>query len=340
MGNELRPRPRVGVCPDWPVPVTLQLAGQLQWAIASGQVPPGTVLPTVDRMAAAVGLNRNTVNAVYTELARHGLLELRRGTGTRVTDGAAVAGCQRRAPLLQMIDTCLHEAASLGFSPQEAAFFMLARAAWEEHRQRQRLRVGLVATAGCDAGGFAAALAEAAGCAVETVFLEDVVAGTASVGWNDWQVAVVRDGTPPDGPAGIPAALPRHLAVVPVSWAAAPALVQALAQLPPGAPVATVAATAPTARLMRSALLAAGLQHLRIFSGPVDDAPLLTALPHMVQVWADGPASAVLRERHPGLTVRPYAWTLAGDSRERVLQACEQARERAIFRNLPARGTV
>lgn len=333
MGNERRARLPAAVCSDWPVPVTLQLAGQIKWAIAAGEAPPGTVLPPVERLAATVGLNRNTVNAVYTELARQGLLELRRGTGTRVTDGSQVAGWQRRIALLELISSCLDEAASHGFSAQEAAFLMLARAAWIEQQQRQRPRIGLLAAPGCDAEGFAATLAAVTDCAVETVLAEDLeadgaVGRAAAAIVAGWHVAVVREGAFAllPGPPGRPhvPGLPEHVVVVPLAWMPSLTLVQALSKLPPGAPVATVAATEPQARLMRDGIVGAGFGQLRVFSGSLADGPLTAALPHMVQVWADSTAAAVLREQHPGLIVREYEWTVTAGGQERLQQACEQ----------------
>lgn len=323
MAEELRLWPQVGVCPDWPVPVALQLAGQLKWAIAASDAQPGTVLPTVERLAAVVGLNRNTVNAVYTELARHGLLELRRGTGTRVADGAAVTSWQQRAALLPLIDTLLEEAALHGFSVQEAAFLTLARAAWTERQQRQRPRIGLLATPDCDATGFAAALAEAAGYAVETAFIADLQRDPPAVAWPNWQVAVVRHGV--EGPD-----LPPDVMLVAVDWVPTQAMLRAFAGLPPGAPVATVAATEQTARLMRRALVAAGLGQLRIFSGTTSDSPLMAALPHMVQVWTDTVTVAALRELQPGLTVHTFDWELAPGGREALQHACWQVAQQAL----------
>lgn len=323
MAEELRLWPQAGVCPDWPVPVALQLAGQLKWAIAASEAQPGTVLPTVERLAAAVGLNRNTVNAVYSDLARSGLLELRRGTGTRVADSAPVVSWQRRAALLPLIDNLLEEAALRGFSAQEAAFLMLARAAWTEHQQRQRPRIGLLATPDCDATGFATALAEAAGYAVETAFIADLERDPPAVAWPQWQIAVVRHGV--SGPD-----LPPDVALVRLDWVPTAAMLGAFAGLPPGAPVATVAATDQAARLMRRALVAAGLRQLRIFSGTTDDSPLMAALPHMVQVWADAVTALALRERHPGLTVHTFDWELAPGGREALQQACRQAAQQAL----------
>jgi DNA-binding transcriptional regulator YhcF (GntR family) len=304
----------------------LQLAGQLKWTIAGGEAQPGAALPTVERMAAAVGLNRNTVNAVYNELARQGLLELRRGTGTRVADGAPVAGWQGRAPLLQLIDTLLEEAVSLGFSAQEAAFLMLARGAWTEHQQRQRPRIGLLATSDCDATGFAAALADAAGYVVETAFLADLQGDPPAVAWPQWQVAVVRAGAVGPEVRG----LPPDVRPVALDWVPAPGMLRAFAGLPPGAPVAMVAVSDQAARLVRRALVAAGLGQLRVFSGTTGDSPLMAALPHMVQVWADTVTTAVLRERQPGLTVHTFSWELAPGAREALQQACRRALQQAL----------
>lgn len=66
-------------------PLGRQLARQIEERVLDGSLPPGSPLPPVRALAARLGLNYNTVAGAYRTLAGRGLLELRRGGGTRVS---------------------------------------------------------------------------------------------------------------------------------------------------------------------------------------------------------------------------------------------------------------
>ncbi|MBV8331732.1 MAG: GntR family transcriptional regulator [Candidatus Eremiobacteraeota bacterium] len=72
-----------------PVPVYAQLTEQLLAAVARGAIRRGEQLPSVRDVAAALGINPNTVNRAYVELEREGVLETRRGRGTFVASAPA-----------------------------------------------------------------------------------------------------------------------------------------------------------------------------------------------------------------------------------------------------------
>jgi DNA-binding transcriptional regulator YhcF (GntR family) len=61
-----------------------QLRQQLITAITSGELAPGTKLPTVRRLAADLGIAPNTVARTYLELDREGLIETRGRQGSFV----------------------------------------------------------------------------------------------------------------------------------------------------------------------------------------------------------------------------------------------------------------
>jgi DNA-binding transcriptional regulator YhcF (GntR family) len=68
-----------------------QLRTQVARRAASGDLPPGTRLPTVRALAAELGLAANTVARAYRELEADGVVvtEGRRGTFVATTDAAA-----------------------------------------------------------------------------------------------------------------------------------------------------------------------------------------------------------------------------------------------------------
>ena len=60
------------------------LAGRLMQEISAGQYPPGSLLPSEADLARQTGLARGTVRMALATLAKEGLVDRRRGSGTRV----------------------------------------------------------------------------------------------------------------------------------------------------------------------------------------------------------------------------------------------------------------
>lgn len=69
-----------------PEPLYAHLARDLQAAISSGRREPGSVLPGEIELAETHGVSRATVRAALSLLEKEGLVERRRGTGTRVLE--------------------------------------------------------------------------------------------------------------------------------------------------------------------------------------------------------------------------------------------------------------
>lgn len=66
------------------VPLGDQLQAHIRARIITGELAPGDLLPTVQRLAAATNTNYNTVAAAYRALEAQGYLVQRRRAGTRV----------------------------------------------------------------------------------------------------------------------------------------------------------------------------------------------------------------------------------------------------------------
>ncbi|MQY07678.1 GntR family transcriptional regulator [Actinomadura macrotermitis] len=77
-------RPRVMVDRSSPVPLYYQLAKQLEAAIQSGELSPGTRLENELEIAERCGLSRPTVRQAIQHLVDRGLLVRKRGVGTQV----------------------------------------------------------------------------------------------------------------------------------------------------------------------------------------------------------------------------------------------------------------
>ena len=93
------------------VSVSVQLRGALEYGIASGDIPPGTRLPSVRRLAGSLGLSPVTVGNVYSALQEAGHVEGRVGTGTFVADGGV---SHQQAQALRDVGRCISELVRLG----------------------------------------------------------------------------------------------------------------------------------------------------------------------------------------------------------------------------------
>jgi GntR family transcriptional regulator len=87
------------------VPIWKQIEDGVRRLVASGSLRAGMAVPSVRDLARELQVNPMTVSKAYQRLTDEGLLEVRRGEGTFVAEGAA------RAPRSERLRT-LKEAAS------------------------------------------------------------------------------------------------------------------------------------------------------------------------------------------------------------------------------------
>jgi DNA-binding transcriptional regulator YhcF (GntR family) len=104
---------------DSDVPISTQIFWQLAYQIESGRLQPGTRLPPVRELGAALRVNPNTVRAVYRRLAEAGYVVGRHGAGTRVVDRPPIR--RGSEALAGIVAETLRRAAQLGFTPDEVA---------------------------------------------------------------------------------------------------------------------------------------------------------------------------------------------------------------------------
>lgn len=93
------------------VSVSVQLRGALEYGIATGDIPPGTRLPSVRRLARHLGMSPVTVGNVYSALQEAGHVQGRVGTGTFVADGGI---SHQQAQSLRDVERCIGELMRLG----------------------------------------------------------------------------------------------------------------------------------------------------------------------------------------------------------------------------------
>ncbi len=126
--RDRRARPDAAVCPA--------RAGD-PGGDRDGAAGRGDKLPTVRQLAVDLKINANTVAKVYSELERAGVLETRRGVGTfiREAGGRGSAPPDRERLLAALADRFLADAATLGFSADEAINFLKVR--WIDMKREQ-----------------------------------------------------------------------------------------------------------------------------------------------------------------------------------------------------------
>jgi DNA-binding transcriptional MocR family regulator len=78
---------QIGIDRAAPIPLAEQVRDAIEREISGGSLPSNSRLPTTRELAAALGVNRGTVQAAYRLLAERGLVEGRVGSGTVVLPG-------------------------------------------------------------------------------------------------------------------------------------------------------------------------------------------------------------------------------------------------------------
>jgi GntR family transcriptional regulator len=106
--------------PDSSVPIYEQIVAQITFAVASGALEAGTLIPSVRELAGQLVINPNTVARAFQELERRGVVAARRGRGMEVTaDGPGLCRRQRQEIVRGRIREALREAASSALTAEE-----------------------------------------------------------------------------------------------------------------------------------------------------------------------------------------------------------------------------
>src|SRR5512135_159275 len=117
------------------VPFYRQIIDQVLLAVADGRLEPGVQPPTVRALAVELSVNLNTVAKAYREMEIRGIVETQQGTGTFVASRPTAAGAaERRKALERLVDELLARAGSHGFTIDEVAGVLQARAGGPRRR--------------------------------------------------------------------------------------------------------------------------------------------------------------------------------------------------------------
>ena len=134
---------------DSDVPISTQIYWQLAYQIDSGRLLPGSRLPPVRELGAALRVNPNTIRAVYRRLSDSGYVASRHGAGTVVSDRPP----RRRGAeaLAGIVAELLRRGTESGFTADEVAAATFA-AASERKRPGPLVRVLFAECTNADAG--------------------------------------------------------------------------------------------------------------------------------------------------------------------------------------------
>ena len=102
------------------VPISRQIADQIATLCASGRLQADEQLPSVRELAKDLAVNQNTILRVYERLTGEGLLEMRHGQGTFVTQGARAGHLAiHRERLIEELRQIGRQALGLGLSSDQ-----------------------------------------------------------------------------------------------------------------------------------------------------------------------------------------------------------------------------
>lgn len=103
-----------------PIPLYVQIADRLRVAVASGEMAPGSALPSVRNLASTLRVNPATVVQAYRELEHAGVVESRQGAGTYVRElPDARRESDRRREARRLIREMLQQASGLGVTADD-----------------------------------------------------------------------------------------------------------------------------------------------------------------------------------------------------------------------------
>lgn len=105
--------------PGDPTPPYEQLRRQLADLITAGQLGSGDRLPPLRQLAGDLGVAVGTVARTFRELEQEGLINSRRGGGTRVAATGRAPATDRRGLIVGMAADFVVRARGLGFSDEE-----------------------------------------------------------------------------------------------------------------------------------------------------------------------------------------------------------------------------
>lgn len=105
-------------------PIYAQIVERLEAKILAGEYPPGGHLDSVRDLAAAAGVNPNTMQRALAQLEAEGLVRTERTSGRYVTDDTALIEQLRAATAQKIAGEFLQKMGGIGYTQRQAARFI------------------------------------------------------------------------------------------------------------------------------------------------------------------------------------------------------------------------
>ena len=115
-------------------PIYAQLVERLKAKILAGTYPPGGHLDSVRDLAAAAGVNPNTMQRALAQLESEGLVRTERTSGRYVTEDTNLIEQLRASAARNIAADFLEKMRSIGYTPQQAAELLRS---WNETEGKQ-----------------------------------------------------------------------------------------------------------------------------------------------------------------------------------------------------------
>ena len=101
------------------MPIYRQIILQFNRAFVRGDIKPGDRIPSIRELSAVLKVNTNTIQRVYQEMERDGIISSKRGTGYYFTEDTKMTEKMRRDLTAESVQRFIDEMSALGLKKTE-----------------------------------------------------------------------------------------------------------------------------------------------------------------------------------------------------------------------------
>lgn len=284
----------LAVSRDGSLTIHVQLLEQLRQHIAEGTWRSGAQLPPAHHLAGSLGINSNTVRAVYRELERDRFIVSEHGRGTFVAAGVPSITDEHQR-IHDLMDEVVVYARRLKLSPDDLARLAFLRARMLTNESAP-VRLLFTECNPAEVDFFSKTILEWTNVTPSTFLLEEL--RDRKRGFFERFDLIVTTLLHVEELQKIVGSDRRVLGLL--TQPSYEEVIARLIPLPPGTRIAVVCVDKPTTRKFVSALLGTGLTHLRFWKVTLDDRKALVhAFRHADQIYVSRLVKALHRGPWP-----------------------------------------
>ena len=101
------------------MPIYRQIILRFNRAFVRGDIQPGDRIPSIRELSALLRVNTNTIQRVYQEMERDGIISSKRGTGYYFTEDKKMTEKMRKDLTSESVERFVEEMSSLGLKKKE-----------------------------------------------------------------------------------------------------------------------------------------------------------------------------------------------------------------------------